>query len=42
LDINKELDNHNSNFALRKVGDAIVTGFTGTNILDINLILVGK
>ncbi|MGQ9782203.1 MAG: glycerate kinase type-2 family protein [Nitrososphaeria archaeon] len=42
LDVDKELDNHNSNFALKKVGDIISTGFTGTNILDINLILVGR
>ncbi|MCX8189413.1 MAG: glycerate kinase [Nitrososphaeria archaeon] len=41
IDANRELHNHNSYYALKNSGDLIITGFTGTNILDLNIILVG-
>jgi glycerate 2-kinase len=42
IDLHKELSNHNSNFALRKLGDTIKTGMTGTNVMDLNVIIVTK
>ncbi|MEM3384349.1 MAG: glycerate kinase [Nitrososphaeria archaeon] len=42
VDANRELRNHNSYFALKSSEDLIVTGFTGTNIMDLNIILVGR
>lgn len=40
LDIFKILKKHNSSEALIKLGDAIITGPTGTNVMDLNLIAV--
>ncbi|MEM1540011.1 MAG: DUF4147 domain-containing protein [Candidatus Bathyarchaeia archaeon] len=40
LDIFKALKKHNSSEVLIKLGDAIITGPTGTNVMDLNLIAV--
>jgi len=40
LDIKKELSIHNSSLVFRKLGDAIFTGPTGTNVMDLQLIVV--
>jgi glycerate-2-kinase len=40
LDIFKALRKHNSAEVLTKLGDAIITGPTGTNVMDLNLIAV--
>jgi glycerate-2-kinase len=40
LDIFKSLMRHNSAEVLTKLGDAIITGPTGTNVMDLNLIAV--
>ncbi len=40
INLHKELSNHNSNFVLRKLGDTIKTGMTGTNVMDLNVIIV--
>ncbi len=42
VDAGKELRSHNSYFALKSSEDLIITGFTGTNIMDLNIILVGR
>jgi len=34
------LKNHNSSAALKMLGDTIVTGHTGTNIVDLRVILI--
>ena len=40
IDVNAELDNHNSYKALAAVGDLIHTGVRGTNVRDLRLIYV--
>jgi hydroxypyruvate reductase len=40
IDVNAELDNHNSYVALAAVGDLIHTGVRGTNVRDLRLIYV--
>jgi len=39
LDPESELENNNSNFALKAAGDLIVTGPTGTNVNDLTIVL---
>ncbi len=40
IDIADFLKNHNSSAALEMLEDAIVTGHTGTNIVDLRVILI--
>jgi glycerate 2-kinase len=42
IDLQMELLSHNSSFVLRSLGDAIKTGMTGTNVMDLNIIVVTK
>ncbi len=35
IDLERELQRHNSNSVLRELGDLIITGYTGTNLADI-------
>jgi len=42
IDIMEELKNHNSSHIFRALGDAIYTGPTGTNVMDIQVIVVTK
>lgn len=42
IDPEKELDNNNSNLALKAAGDIITTGPTGTNVNDIMIVLTEK
>jgi len=42
IDIIDELKNHNSSHVFRALGDAIYTGPTGTNVMDIQVIVVTK
>jgi len=42
LDLSKELKNHNSSYVFRKLQDAIHTGPTGTNVMDLQIIVVTK
>ncbi len=37
IDLEKELQSHNSYFVLKKLRDLIITGYTGTNLADICL-----
>lgn len=40
IDIFENLRRHNSSYALRKLGDAILTGPTGTNVMNLRVIVV--
>jgi glycerate-2-kinase len=40
INLDEELKNHNSSFVFRKLGDPIYTGPTGTNVLDMQVIVV--
>jgi len=40
IDIYKNLLHHNSSFVLRELEDAIITGQTGTNVMDLNVIVI--
>jgi len=42
LDLFKALTNHESSKALTKLGDAIRTGPTETNVMDLNIVIVRK
>lgn len=42
LDLHQALIHHNVSPLLRSLGDAIITGATGTNVNDLKLILVGS
>jgi glycerate 2-kinase len=42
IDLDKELQHHNSTPVLQQLDDLIITGNTGTNCRDIRLIYVGK
>jgi glycerate-2-kinase len=41
IDIFRELDNHNSNAVLGKLGDHIITGARGTNVRDLRVVYIG-
>ena len=40
IDIYESLMRHNSSYVLKELGDAIITGPTGTNVMDLNVIVV--
>ena len=40
IDIYNELMKHNSSYVLKKLGDAIYTGPTGTNVMDLRLLII--
>ena len=40
IDLDNAIVDHDTSPALRKLGDAIMTGTTGTNVMDLNLIVV--
>jgi glycerate-2-kinase len=40
IDLARELKNHNSSHVFRQLGDAIYTGPTGTNVMDLQVIVV--
>lgn len=40
IDIYENLMHHNSSFVLKELGDAIITGQTGTNVMDLNVIVI--
>jgi glycerate 2-kinase len=42
IDIKKYLKNHDSSTALSRLGDAIITGNTGTNMKNLRIILIGS
>ena len=42
IDIDQVLQDHQARQAIENLGDAILTGHTGTNINDLKLILVSK
>jgi glycerate-2-kinase len=42
LDLVSELKNHNSSYVFKKLGDALYTGPTGTNVMDLQVIVVTK
>ena len=42
IDLVSELKNHNSSYVFRKLGDALYTGPTGTNVMDLQVIVVTK
>lgn len=42
LDIHESLQNHDSYSLLQALGDAIITGSTGTNVMNLRIILVSK
>jgi len=41
LDLYKYLENNDSNSLFTKIGDNIKTGYTGTNVMDITIMMVG-
>ena len=41
LDLYKYLENNDSNSFFRKIGDSIKTGYTGTNVMDITIVMIG-
>ena len=40
INVTEELKRHNSSYVLKKLGDAIMTGPTGTNVMDLQVIIV--
>jgi glycerate-2-kinase len=40
IDVALELRNHNSNYALQKLGDAVYTGIQGTNVQDLRVVYI--
>ena len=40
IDINKELRNHNSSRVLQSIDSAIVTGHTGTNVMNLRVVVL--
>lgn len=40
IDIYESLMSHNSSYVLKELGDAIITGPTGINVMDLNVIVV--
>ncbi len=42
IDLDIELKNHNSNYVMRKLGDAIHTGAQGTNIQDLRIVYISN
>jgi len=40
IDIYESLMRHNSSHVLKELGDAIITGPTGTNVMDLNVIVI--
>lgn len=40
IDVYFNLNNHNSSYVFRRLGDAIFTGPTGTNVMDLRLLVV--
>ena len=40
IDVYENLVRHNSSYVLKKLGDAIITGPTGTNVMDLNVIVI--
>lgn len=40
LDINEHIVRHNSSYVLKKLGDAIYTGLTRTNVMDLRVFIV--
>lgn len=42
INLEKELNEHNSSDVLMKLGDAIITGHTGTNIMNLRVVLIEK
>ncbi len=42
VDLYENLMRHNSSFVLRELEDAIITGQTGTNVMDLNVIVISE
>jgi len=42
INLAAELENHNSNYVMRKLGDAIHTGARGTNIQDLRIVYISN
>jgi glycerate-2-kinase len=40
IDFDSELSNHNSNYVLKELGDAIHLGVRGTNVQDLRVIYI--
>jgi len=40
IDIYENLMKHNSSYVLREIKDAVITGPTGTNVMDLNVIVI--
>ena len=40
IDIYESLRRHNFSYVLREVGDVVITGATGANVMDLNVIVV--
>ena len=41
LDLLQNLRNHNSSQALKRLRDAVITGHTGTNVMDLRVVIIG-
>jgi len=42
IDLNESLKKHDVSVALKRLGDAIVTGSTGTNVMDLAVVVVSR
>jgi glycerate-2-kinase len=42
IDVYENLIRHNSSFVFRQLGDAILTESTGTNVMDLRLLIITK
>lgn len=40
IDLHGNLVRHNSSYVLQQLGDAVITGPTGTNVMDLNVIVI--
>jgi len=40
IDIYENLMRHNSSHVFKELGDAVITGPTGTNVMDLNVIVI--